>query len=199
MSETFSDTEDPSDIIESDTDIISSDENTESLSDLSSDNISDNEENDEIEENNKKNKKKKIVKKKKLENKKINLKFIYKNIQKEKKKNLTTKIDKPTYLYKPIKGEIDKRKTKKILYKYEYVKVISDRIKQLDNGAKPMIKNSDNLSSREIAELELKTKIEYIDENNNKILNCVLPFKIFREMPNNIIEVFNLGELEILF
>ncbi len=199
MSETFSDTEDPSDIIESDTDIISSDENTESLSDLSSDNISDNEENDEIEENNKKNKKKKIVKKKELENQKVNLECIYNNIQKEKKKNLTTKIDKPTYLYKPIKGEIDKRKTKKILYKYEYVKVISDRIKQLDNGAKPMIKNSDNLSSREIAELELKTKIEYIDENNNKILNCVLPFKIFREMPNNIIEVFNLGELEILF
>lgn len=50
----------------------------------------------------------------------------------------------------------DKRMTKPIMTKYERVRILSDRIQQLTLGAKPMIKNVNNLVPDEIAREELK-------------------------------------------
>jgi len=75
------------------------------------------------------------------------------------------------------------RLTKPILTKFERVRILSVRTKQLAQGAKPMIKNCSNLSSREIALQELKNKI--------------IPFIIERPVPNAGIEKWKLSELEI--
>ena len=53
----------------------------------------------------------------------------------------------------------DQMMTKPFLFKYERVRLLSDRTKQLELGAKPMLKNVDHLSKREIAELELEKRV----------------------------------------
>ncbi len=73
--------------------------------------------------------------------------------------------------------------SKPILTKYEFVRILTDRTKQLAQGAKPMLKNIDNLSSKEIAKLELKNKIA--------------PIIIERPIPNSNPERWKLSELEI--
>ncbi len=73
--------------------------------------------------------------------------------------------------------------TKPILTKYEFVRLLTDRSKQLAQGAKPMIKNISGLSSKEIAKLELKNKI--------------IPLIIERPIPNSVPERWKLTELEI--
>ena len=83
-----------------------------------------------------------------------------------------TKINKNTRISKPI------------LSKYERVRLLSVRAKQLAQGAKPLIKNTTGLSSRQIALLELKNKI--------------IPLIIERPIPNVGIERWRLSELEIL-
>jgi DNA-directed RNA polymerase subunit K/omega len=98
----------------------------------------------------------------------------------------------------PKKGEDDKRITRKILTKYEKVKILSDRTHQLELGAKPMVKGVSGLTSKEIAVLELNSIITYSDKNNEMLTNRALPFIINRELPNGVIEVFRLGELKIL-
>ena len=67
------------------------------------------------------------------------------------------------------------------LTKYEMVRILGERVKQLILGAKPMIKNYKDFSYEEIAEYEL--------------LNNVLPFKIRRPLPNNKYELWYLNEL----
>jgi DNA-directed RNA polymerase I, II, and III subunit RPABC2 len=76
------------------------------------------------------------------------------------------------------------RITKPILTKYEKVRILSTRIKQLAQGAKPMLKNYSGLSSKEMALEELKNKI--------------IPIIIERPVPNVGIEKWKLSELEIL-
>jgi DNA-directed RNA polymerase subunit K/omega len=76
------------------------------------------------------------------------------------------------------------RLTKPFLTKYEKVRLISVRSKQLAQGAKPLIKNISGLSATEIAMLELKNK--------------VIPLIIERPVPNVGIERWKLSELEIL-
>jgi DNA-directed RNA polymerase subunit K/omega len=76
------------------------------------------------------------------------------------------------------------RLTKPILTKYERVRILSTRIKQLAQGAKPMLKNYAGLSSKEMAFEELKHKI--------------IPIIIERPVPNVGIEKWKLSELEIL-
>jgi DNA-directed RNA polymerase I, II, and III subunit RPABC2 len=76
------------------------------------------------------------------------------------------------------------RITKPILTKYEKVRILSTRIKQLQQGAKPMLKNYSGLSAREMALEELKHKI--------------IPLIIERPVPNVGIEKWKLSELEIL-
>lgn len=75
------------------------------------------------------------------------------------------------------------RLTKPILTKYEFVRLLTDRTKQLAQGAKPMLKNITGLSSKEIAKLELKNKI--------------IPLIIERPIPNSNVERWKLSELEI--
>lgn len=67
------------------------------------------------------------------------------------------------------------------LTKYEMVRILGERTKQLTMGAKPMIKNYKNLPYDKIAEEELK-------------LNMI-PFKIRRPLPNGKFELWTLEEL----
>jgi len=67
------------------------------------------------------------------------------------------------------------------LTKYEMVRILGERTKQLTMGAKPLIKNYKGLNYDKIAEEELK-------------LNMV-PFKIRRPLPNGKYELWNLEEL----
>lgn len=75
----------------------------------------------------------------------------------------------------------ENRITKPILFKYERVRIIGDRVKQLSLGAKPLIKNVRHMNPKKIAELELKYE--------------VLPIKISRELPNNKKELWKISEL----
>lgn len=68
------------------------------------------------------------------------------------------------------------------LTKYEMVRILGERTKQLTLGAKPMIKNYQTLSYDKIAEEELK-------------LNMV-PYKIKRPLPNGRYEIWSLEELK---
>lgn len=65
---------------------------------------------------------------------------------------------------------------------YEFVRIIGTRTKQLSMGAKPMIKNSKGLSSKEIAIQELK--------------NNTMPLIIKRPLPDNRFEIWKINELE---
>lgn len=75
------------------------------------------------------------------------------------------------------------RITKKILTKYEYVRLLSERTVQLSEGASSMINNTENLSYKEIAKLEIHNK--------------VIPLIIERVLPNGLKERFKISELEI--
>ena len=68
------------------------------------------------------------------------------------------------------------------LTKYEMVRILGERTKQLTLGAKPLIKNYQSLSYDKIAEEELK-------------LNMI-PYKIKRLLPNNKYEIWTLDELK---
>jgi DNA-directed RNA polymerase I, II, and III subunit RPABC2 len=67
------------------------------------------------------------------------------------------------------------------LTKYEMVRILGERTKQLTMGAKPLIKNAETLNYERIAEEELK-------------LNMI-PFKIKRYLPNGTYEIWTLDEL----
>jgi DNA-directed RNA polymerase subunit K/omega len=67
------------------------------------------------------------------------------------------------------------------LTKYEMVRILGERTKQLTMGAKPLIKNYENLTYDKISEEELK-------------LNMI-PFKIKRPLPNGKFEIWTLEEL----
>ena len=68
------------------------------------------------------------------------------------------------------------------LTKYEMVRILGERSKQLTMGAKPLVKNYNKLSYEQIAEEELK-------------LNMI-PLKIIRPLPNGKFELWTLDELE---
>ena len=68
------------------------------------------------------------------------------------------------------------------LTKYEMVRILGERTKQLTMGAKVLIKNGNTLSYDKIAEEELK-------------LNMI-PFKIIRVLPNGNHELWTLDELK---
>lgn len=78
----------------------------------------------------------------------------------------------------------DERITKPVLFKYERVRILSERRQQLIHGAKPMIRVPKQISEREIADLELKAR--------------VIPFIISRTLPNGDTEHWRLDELEII-
>ena len=78
----------------------------------------------------------------------------------------------------------EERITKPILTKYERVRLLSERRKQLVLGAKPMIRVSNKISEKDIASLELKAK--------------VIPLIIVRTLPNGDIEHWKMEELAIV-
>ena len=68
------------------------------------------------------------------------------------------------------------------LTRYEMVRIIGERTKQLTMGAKPLVKNFQELSYEDIAIEELK--------------HNMTPFKIKRPLPNNKIEIWEINELD---
>ena len=80
--------------------------------------------------------------------------------------------------------EKDKRISKNKMTRYEFVRIIGERIKQLTMGAKALIKQSkesENLSYNEIAIEELKQNM--------------IPFKIRRPLKNHY-EIWSIDELD---
>ena len=67
------------------------------------------------------------------------------------------------------------------LTRYEMVRILGERTKQLIMGAKPLVKNHQDFNYEDIAIEELK-------------LNMI-PFKIKRPLPDNKIEIWNVAEL----
>ena len=80
--------------------------------------------------------------------------------------------------------EPDKRITKNYMTIYERVRLLGERSKQLSLGAKPMIKNVENLNPKEVAKLELENK--------------VMPLIVIRTLPNGLKEKWKVSELEII-
>jgi len=78
----------------------------------------------------------------------------------------------------------DKRVTKNYMTIYERVRLLGERAKQLSLGAKPMIKNVDNMNPKDVAKLELENK--------------VMPLIIIRTLPNGVKEKWKISELEII-
>jgi len=68
------------------------------------------------------------------------------------------------------------------LTKYERVRIIGIRAKQIMMGANILVKGVENKTPTEIAELELK--------------HNMIPFKIKRKLPNGKFEIWKLSELE---
>lgn len=75
----------------------------------------------------------------------------------------------------------DDRITAPNLTKYEKVRIIGVRAKQIAMGGKKFIKNVDHKTPKEIALLELEYKL--------------IPFKIRRPLPQNRVEIWKLSEL----
>jgi DNA-directed RNA polymerase subunit K/omega len=75
------------------------------------------------------------------------------------------------------------RITKPVLTKYERVRLLGERTKQLSLGAKSMIKGIGNMDPKEVARLELKKK--------------VMPLIVIRPLPSGRKEKWKISELEI--
>ena len=74
--------------------------------------------------------------------------------------------------------------SKPILTKYEKVRILGTRAKQISDGSKVFVKYECARSAMELAELELKYKM--------------IPLKIKRPMPNGKYEIWKISELTIL-
>jgi DNA-directed RNA polymerase subunit K/omega len=86
------------------------------------------------------------------------------------------------YDEKEEKVEDNQRITINRMTKYEKVRIIGIRAKQIMTGANILIKGVENKTPSEIAELELKYNM--------------IPFKIKRRLPNGRCEIWKLSELE---
>lgn len=78
----------------------------------------------------------------------------------------------------------ENRQTKNILNKYEKVRLLSVRSRQISLGAKPMLIGAEAMNPKEVARLELEKGI--------------MPLKIERELPNGLKEIWLISELKIL-
>lgn len=75
----------------------------------------------------------------------------------------------------------DERVSKPMLYNYEKIRILCDRIAQLEAGAKPMLKNGLDMSYKDMALKEIK--------------EGVIPLIIIRELPNGTFEKWYVREL----
>lgn len=71
-----------------------------------------------------------------------------------------------------------------VMTKYERVRILAERSKQLMLGAKPMLKNTENIHPKDIARLELE--------------KGAIPYKIHRERPDGKVEEWHVNELLIV-
>jgi len=76
------------------------------------------------------------------------------------------------------------RITKPVLTKYERVRILGERARQLSLGAKPMVKGLINSEPKDVARLELQLK--------------VVPLIIIRTLPTGKKERWRISELEIM-
>lgn len=79
--------------------------------------------------------------------------------------------------------EESQRITKPVMTKYERVRLLGDRTKQLSLGAKSMIKGVENMDPKEVAKLELIKK--------------VMPLIVIRTLPSGKQEKWKVSELQI--
>ena len=79
--------------------------------------------------------------------------------------------------------ESSQRITLPKLTKYEKIRLIATRAKQISLGAKVMVKNTIGLNAIDIAKLELEHKM--------------IPMKVKRVLPDNRVEVWKLSELDL--
>ena len=86
------------------------------------------------------------------------------------------------YEEKEQKVDDNKRISINRLTKYERVRIIGTRAKQIIMGSNILVKGIENKTPTEIAELELK--------------HNMIPFKIKRKLPNGMYEIWKLSELE---
>ena len=92
--------------------------------------------------------------------------------------NMKKKTNIDTYNYLPN----NKRISRNYLTRYEMVRILGERTKQLTMGAKIFVKNYNSLPYDKIAEEEFK-------------LNMI-PFKIRRPLPNDLYELWEFDELK---
>ena len=78
----------------------------------------------------------------------------------------------------------DERITIPRLTKYEKVRILGTRIKQISDGSKIFVKSKDIKNASSIADLELKHK--------------VIPLKIKRPLPDGRYEIWSVNELSVL-
>ena len=78
----------------------------------------------------------------------------------------------------------DERTTIPRLTKYEKVRILGTRIKQISDGSKIFVKSKDIKNASSIADLELKHK--------------VIPLKIKRPLPDGRYEIWSVNELSVL-
>ncbi len=76
----------------------------------------------------------------------------------------------------------NKRITKAILYRNEYVALLGTRTRHIADGAKPMINNPEQKTPKEIAKFE--------------IINNLLPLKLLRPLPDGTVELWKMKELD---
>ena len=96
-------------------------------------------------------------------------------------------VKKLSHVVRNVKGMIvdPLHRTNPIMSKYEYTRVIGQRAKQIEGGAKPFVEVEPNIiDSYIIAE--------------NELLEKKIPFIIRRPMPNGGFEYWNINDLEIL-
>ena len=94
-------------------------------------------------------------------------------------------FDEDCYIEQPnsvIFLEKDMRITNPRLTRYEMVRILGERTKQLTMGAKPLVKNYQELTYDQIAIEELK--------------HNMIPFKIKRPLPNKRMEEWSIEELD---
>ena len=91
------------------------------------------------------------------------------------------KIIKPEPKYNILRGK--DRVSFPRMTRYEMVRIIGERTKQLTMGAKAFIKNKEDYTYEELAVLELKNKL--------------VPFKIMRALPDGDKEEWSIEELSI--
>jgi DNA-directed RNA polymerase I, II, and III subunit RPABC2 len=88
-----------------------------------------------------------------------------------------------TEIAKDLKVPENERTTIPRLTKYERVRLLGTRAKQISDGSKVFIKSTKVKTAMDIAELELEYK--------------VIPLKIKRPLPNGRYEIWSIKELEI--